>query len=213
MELGGNLADAPQDAPRLSRRAAQVRDAALTLWARNSYRGTTMKDLAEAVGLRVPSLYNHIGSKEELLEEIMFSTMNELLEKYDAATTGTSDPAVRLRLGTEAHVLFQSAHQREAFIGNREIVSLPPASRQRLVQLRDDYEDRFRQTIEDGAARGIFHVRSQQLATYAVLGMCNSVAAWFDPGGPLSVEEVAREYGLLSLQLAGYRGETQSRPR
>jgi len=90
------------EAPR-SRRA-DVRDAALTLFAERGYHGTSMKDIAEAVGMRAPSLYNHVGAKQELLMEIVEATLVDLQRRHEAAVGSTGDVAQALRRAVELDV-------------------------------------------------------------------------------------------------------------
>jgi AcrR family transcriptional regulator len=89
-------------------RAADVRQAALTLFAERGYHGTSMKDIAAALGLRAPSLYNHLDSKQSLLQEIMLGTMEKLIRELDAVLATTTDLVEQLRRVMEAHVRFHT---------------------------------------------------------------------------------------------------------
>src|SRR6476620_2564021 len=94
-----------------------VREAALTLFSRLGYHGTTMKHVANELGVRAPSLYNHIGSKQEILQRIMLVGMQRLISYQDAALASTDDPAEQLRRMTGAHVLIHIRHRRSAMVG------------------------------------------------------------------------------------------------
>lgn len=72
--------------------ANTVRSAALTLFAERGYRATTMADIGAAVGIRGPSLYRHVRSKQDLLAEIMTDTMNELLALQTVARAADGGP-------------------------------------------------------------------------------------------------------------------------
>src|SRR5262245_6526917 len=78
-------------------RLDDIVDAALTLFAEQGYLGTSMKDIAAALGLRAPSLYNHVDSKQDLLREIMYRSANELLSSHRAAVATTGDVVEQLR--------------------------------------------------------------------------------------------------------------------
>src|SRR5918998_2561138 len=99
-------------APIRSRRT-DVRDAALTLFAERGYHGTSMKDIAAAVGMRAPSLYNHVGAKQELLVEIVERTLVDLQRLHAEAVGSTRDVAEALRRAVEAHVRYHARHPRE----------------------------------------------------------------------------------------------------
>lgn len=49
----------------------RIVDEALTLFAAKGFRGTTVKDIADAVGIKDASLYKHFKSKKEILNTIV----------------------------------------------------------------------------------------------------------------------------------------------
>ena len=184
-------------------RGTDVRDAALTLFAERGYHGTSMKDIAAAVGMRAPSLYNHVGAKQELLVEIVEATLVDLQRRHEAAVGSTGDVAQALRRAVEAHVRYHARHPREVRVGNRDLSALEPANRERLIALRRGYARSWQALLQRGADEGRFDLPDARLASYAILEMGIGVATWFRPDGPLSEDVVAYHYGDMALRLAG----------
>jgi AcrR family transcriptional regulator len=187
----------------MSGRAEEIRVAALTLFARLGYEATTMADIGAAVGIRGPSLYKHVASKQDLLAGVMTATMRELLALHREAVATTDDPAERLRRATEAHVRYHAGHRLEAFVGNREIRSLVPSNRRRVLSLRAEYEKCFRDLVHAGITAGRFHVMSARLASYAILDLGMGVAVWFRADGELTEDIVTWQYGEMALRIVG----------
>lgn len=181
--------------------SATVQVAALTLFAEQGYRATTMADIGAALGIRGPSLYKHVASKQDLLAAIMVATMKALIHDQKAALDAGGDVAVRLRRVVEAHVRYHASHRHEAFVGNREIASLGPTQRRRVLALRARYEHALREVIEEGRRAGRFAVSSARLASYAILDMGIGVAAWFRPDGEYSADEIAYAYADQALRI------------
>ena len=190
-------------APEGPGRWPDVREAALTLFSRLGYHGTTMKDVAKELGVRAPSLYNHIGSKQEILERIMVMGMERLIAYQDAALASTDDVGEQLRRMTGAHVLVHIRHRRSAMVGDRELNNLEEPSFSEVRAQRELYESRFRAVIERGVSEGRFEVGSAKLASFAIIEMASSVSVWFREDGPLSDHEVADEYGGMALRIVG----------
>jgi AcrR family transcriptional regulator len=167
-----------------------------------------MKDIGEALGMRAPSLYNHVVSKQGLLREIVFSTMERALADQREALSGEGDVAGRLRRAVEAHVRQTARYRREVIVTNREFLSLEEPDRTRLSELRTEYERRLRETIERGVEEGRFGVESPRLAARAILGMTNEVPTWYREDGSLSEDEIARRYADLALRLVGAKNSS-----
>ena len=184
-----------------SSRSAEIREAALVLFTRLGYEATTMADIGAEVGIRGPSLYKHVASKQDLLVSIMIGTMDALLAAFAGAVVTTTDPVERLRRATDAHVRYHARHRLEAFVGNREIRSLVEPHRSAVLARRDQYEQGFRRLVTDGLATGSFSVASPRLASYAILDLGMGVANWYRADGEHSENEVARQYTEFALRM------------
>ncbi|TKA04625.1 TetR/AcrR family transcriptional regulator [Actinacidiphila oryziradicis] len=175
--------------------------AALRLFAERGYRATTMADIGAAIGIRGPSLYRHVSSKQTLLGEIMVAAMRTLIADQRAARDAGGDVVLQLRRMVEAHVRYHAAHREQAFVGNREIGNLEHPYHDQVLRLRQTYEQGLRAVIESGCATGAFHVAQPRLASYAILDMGIGVSAWFRTDGPHSAEQVAYSYADYAIRL------------
>ena len=66
-----------------SPRKEVILEKAAQLFRKNGFNATSMRDLAENVGVEAASLYNHISSKAELLQEICFRIANKFTAQMD----------------------------------------------------------------------------------------------------------------------------------
>lgn len=167
------------------------------------YQATTMAELGDAVGMRGPSLYKHVGSKHELLDDIMTGMMHELLRRQRAALADGGDVRDRLRRITAVHVQYHAEHRYEAFVGHREIDNLEEPQRSRILDLRREYETAFRRLVREGVQLGVFATSSDRLSSYAILDMGIGVSAWYNPSGPVAPTELATTYAEFALQMLG----------
>jgi AcrR family transcriptional regulator len=167
-----------------------------------------MADIGAALGIRGPSLYKHVTSKQQLLVEIMVGTMEALLTAQRVATAAGGTADVRLRRMIEAHVRFHARHREQAFVGNREIDRLDEPHRQTVLGLRADYERGLQDVIREGVRGGAFGITDPKLASYALLDMGIGVATWFDANGAHSSEQVALMYADFAIAVvAGSRSD------
>jgi len=182
-----------------------VREAALTLFAQRGYHGAALRDIANEVGIRTPSLYNHIESKQELLRGILLTTTEQVWSDFETAIESVSDVTERLRRAVVTYALRHAIHRREALIVNRDVESLDEPARSEVMALRRRHERAVRAIIIEGVDAGVFQVEDPFVASFGILEMCVSVARWFDPAGALSADQVASEYAEFALRLVGTR--------
>ena len=198
--------DEGQPTPNPSVTKADLREAALTLFAERGYHGTSLKEIAQELGIRTPSLYNHMESKGSLLREIVLETLHYVVRDFERALAETSDPAERLRAATAVYAYRHATHRREALVVNQEAVHLDDPDWTVAQQTRRRHENGFRQLIIDGQRAGVFAVDSQKVASFAIREMCVSVARWFRSDGPLSAADVADQYSAFALGIVGAGG-------
>jgi AcrR family transcriptional regulator len=183
--------------------AGAVLDAALTLFAERGYQGTAVSQIAASLGIRTPSLYNHMRSKQDLLEAIVGRTVEAVMADFATAVGELSDPAERLRRAVRVYALRHATHRREALVVNRDVASLPVPARDRMREWQREHERAVRAIIADGVASGDFHTGSPALASFAILEMCVSIARWFHDGGARTAEQIADEYTDFALRIVG----------
>ena len=181
----------------------RINDAAVELFCRQGYNATSLRQIADGVGLQVGSLYNHISSKEELLFSIMREVMLELIAYTEAEMEAAGDDHVeRLRAFLRSSVHFHATRRKQTFIGNTELRGLAADRREEIVALRDRYEQLLIATIESARDEGVIEVEDVQLAAYAALAMCTAVATWFRPEGRLALADIEQQLPRLFGPLA-----------
>jgi len=202
--------DARPDGRSSTRRGPETRDtiheAALELFAKLGYHATSMRAIATAAKVQPAAIYHWYPSKEAILIQLQDDFMDRLTERVLEAVDRHDRPALKLAAAVRAHVIFHGIHSRAAFVTDSEIRALAPRPRKALVAQRDVYQERFGEWIRGGIADGSLHATHAEVATYAILLQCTGAALWFDPDGPLAVDEVAEAYVELVL------GSLQAKP-
>jgi len=123
-------------------------DEAAALFCLKGYEGTSIRNIATAVGMLPGSTYCHFSSKEELFFAVYEEGVARITEKVQSAIEGVGDPWACLEAACEAHmetILDQSVYAKVIVrVQPRDV----PGVSDRLVSLRDGYEQLFRSLIE-----------------------------------------------------------------
>jgi TetR/AcrR family transcriptional regulator, cholesterol catabolism regulator len=185
-----------------SRRTELTRQAA-RLFAEKGYHGTSMGDLAAAMGVQKGSLYAHTESKQELLYE----TMREGADAFNRALDEIPDqlPATdKVRLALRAHLRVVAEQLDVATVFVREWRYLEDARRGEIVRERRRYEARFRDLFREGRELGELRADLDDAsAALLVLSAANWAYTWLRPGG--HTDELAdRFFELLVNGIRGY---------
>lgn len=199
--------DAPlTDQQRKARR--QIIEAAAGLFEEYGYKGTSMKAIASAVGISAPALYWHFPSKEDILFSYIEPAMRSFVTETKRALTG-DNPAERLAQFTAIHVALQieRAEKRDTphIIHNTgALFQYLSEDRREIVQaLNREHFQLCRTIIEQGNRAGRFNVSEVSATALMIIGMCETVAAWYRPGGPLSPHDVGRLHVDAALAIVG----------
>ena len=196
MALNSTLADAEQEFPV----RADIIAAATRIFSAHGYHGASMTAIAEAVGMRKPSLYHHVRKKEDLLFAIHEQLIDELTAETALAIVKADGPSEQLRASLRVALNFVARHKDAVtvFLTENRVVRGPRW--RELVAKRDAYERMIQDVIAAGVATGDFVDVSPAIASKAVLAMANWGYTWFDPDGPLSADDVADTFGRIALQ-------------
>lgn len=179
--------------------AEALHRAALSLFAKHGYAAVSMRMIASEVGVQPGALYNHMGSKQDLLRDLMTGHMEALIAAHDALPA-RDDPAEALKDFVRFHIRFHMGREDAVFISYMELRNLEPENFAAVQALRSAYEKRLRAILEAGAAQGIFRVPDAGVAGRAIIAMLTGVTNWFREGGRLSADEIETIYTDMTMR-------------
>jgi AcrR family transcriptional regulator len=189
-------------------RNLEIRQVAVKLFSEKGYNATSLKDIATVMNLRAPSLYNHIESKQKLLQEIMFDGIKSLTDEFTEAVGTASDVTDQLRAATEAHIRHHARQGVVAHVNTYEIPNLEEPAHSKLLEARRTYARMWEDLIQRGIDEGLFDTVHPKLAAFSIIDLGAGVARWFRADGELSEDELVRYYGHLALRIVGAHAET-----
>ncbi len=184
--------------------AAEVRRAALELFAERGYAAVSMRQIAAEVGVQAGALYLYTPDKQSLLADIMVAHMEDLLEAWARwAKPAGGDPLAMLEAFVRFHVRYHLERGAEVFISYMELRNLEPDNFARVEMLRRSYEAILTGILEAGRDAGAFRITEARLATFALIAMLTGVNTWYRPGGRLGAAEIEAEYLAMARNLVG----------
>jgi AcrR family transcriptional regulator len=196
---GGAETDLARTAARPRLADTRIRDASVRLFAQQGFAGTGIRDIAAEAGVTSAALYHYVGTKEQLLLDIMDGVLDGLIASASRIVSGIHRPEAQLAALAEHHVWFHAIHQLATIVADTEIRTLTGDARAAVIARRDVYEAIWRGVVVDGVGEGTFHVDDPRIATTALLQMCTGVAHWYAPTGPLTLTRLCRIHADLAL--------------
>ena len=185
-----------------ARRTELAREAA-RLFAERGYHGTSIGDVADALGVQKASLYHHIASKQDLL----YATMREGADAFHTALDAIPDDlsaTERIRHAVRGHLRVVADQLDVATVFTREWRYLEGERRDEIVAERRRYEERFRALFRDGRELGELRTDlDDAAAALLVLSALNWAYTWLEAGR--DTDALAdRFYALLVEGVRGY---------
>jgi AcrR family transcriptional regulator len=186
----------------MSARRSELRREAARLFAEKGYHGTSIGDLAKALGVQKASLYAHIASKQDLLYE----TMREGAAAFHAALDAIPDdvrPVEKIRLALRGHLRVVADQLDVATVFVREWRYLDGARREEILAERRRYEERFRTLFREGRELGELRTDLDDgSAALLALSAANWAYTWLQPGR--DTDDLADRF--FAILLDGIRG-------
>ena len=194
-----------------SRRREAMLEAAIALFSQKGYHATTVREIAQAVGILPGSLYAHMAAKEDLLCEAVEQALGAL-PGGRSAHRGVARP--RRRAAAAGH---GRAHPRGGRVPRRgyrlpaRVARAASERRAQAVAYRRKYEELLSRIIHDGIESGVFRPVDERFVRLLVLSVVNWTYQWYRADGPLSPEQVADQFyaiisqGLLNGETSGGR--------
>ncbi len=183
---------------------SDVVDAAGRLFAQRGYHGTSMRDLGKELGLLGSSLYSHVDSKQDLLVEVVEegARLFEASAEQALEAQGTAGDRLAALIAGHVIVVLDNVDVARTFLNEARM--LDAVHRDRIVQARDHYEGVFRSVLADGSRDGSFRSDiDPKMASFYILSVLNALERWYDPTGPLNLDELTNELNTFFVDGIG----------
>jgi AcrR family transcriptional regulator len=175
---------------------------AATAFAEKGYLGASTKDIADRLGIRAASLYYYFPSKEAALAAICELGVKDFIANLRGILARPVSSAEKLRAAVANHLMplrtRPEADYIRVFIRHRH--ELPDRPRRAVAALARDYQSLIERLFVEGIASGEFRGDlNPQLATLALLGLCNSVIAARALPRTLGIDDFIAEYSRIVI--------------
>jgi AcrR family transcriptional regulator len=189
-----------------ARTRERILDAAAQVLSAKGYSGTRLSDIAERAELQAPAIYYYFPSREDVIEEVMWSGIahmrSHVREALDALPAGTT-PLDRIDVAVEAHLRHELEISDYAKAAIRNIGQLPEKIRSRQQAEASKYGELWRALILDAQAAGELRPELDPRATrMLILGALNWAVEWWNPrrGNINTLVQTAQSFVRQGLQ-------------
>lgn len=187
-----------QKSPRKTRQQ-RLFEEAVQLFNKQGYAGTSIRNLADAVGILPGSVYAHIDGKHGMLVQLVEHGVDQYLGGT-ANLTGAAEEQLRSLIDT--HVSVIAANVDLALVVFHQWRHIEGEDRQRILAKRREYEQRILGIVDLGIQTGEFRGDvDRRMAVLSILGILNWCPEWFSPSGRDPATAVSK--GLADIILAG----------
>jgi AcrR family transcriptional regulator len=184
-------------------RKEQIQAKATSLFREKGFNASSMRHLAENLGIEAASLYNHISSKDELLTSICFNVGKLFMEQLESVENAALNPNEKTEAIIRFHIRMMLGKFEMVYVSNRDYKHLKEPYLSEFQALRRDYEKRFSTIIEEGIMQAQFAERNTYVAVLMILSAVRGIELWHKSKKNIPADKL--EEDLTSMLMAGLK--------
>ncbi len=186
-------------------RRSEIKAVAGRLFKQAGFRGTSLGQIAAALGMDRATLYYYIGSKEELFDEVVSEAVHGNVLEAEAIRDSAAPAPQKLRTLIECMMASYAKHYPYLYVYIQENLSHVSPQRnewsQEMRRLNGYYSDIVIEIVQAGIEEGTIDPATDAwVMAYGILGMIGWTNRWFNPDkSPISAAEIGRAYADMLL--------------
>jgi AcrR family transcriptional regulator len=177
----------------------QIKEHAASLFRKQGYKATNMRQLADAVGMKAASLYNHIANKEELLQELLMDMAHLFTKSMADVQSSSLGPVEKLEHLISDYVRYTVEHTDAISLLTGEWVHLADDPKKEFLNLRDNYEDGFRQILTDCMETGHFKKIDVDIALFSTLSTLRWLYSWYSKHKDFDQQDLEKQIKTMLI--------------
>ena len=178
----------------------QILAGAAEVFRTKGYAESTLRDVAEAVGIDRASVYYYVRGKEELLVELVRGPLTDIEKRINTIMASGASPEDKLRDAIVSHLDSYEQGWPESFVFLGQNLEKLGDAADDFAKLAKRYHASLLEIIHEGQQAGIFRADiDARVVMYGIIGMCNWVHRWDRPGGRHTLREVGEYFASMLL--------------
>ncbi|MFE3060462.1 TetR/AcrR family transcriptional regulator [Nocardia sp. NPDC059239] len=183
-----------------------IASTALKAFSEYGFHRVSIRDIARDADVSLSTLYHYYPSKQELLYALLRNGIDENRRICGAALGAAGDdPLARFDALVGATIEYLAYHRIESNLMRNELRNLDTELQDKLSLPQEDASAVMTEIITAGMETGIFATPYPDDARRSVFSMCSSITSWYDPDGPVPLEDLIVRYQCLARTLVSYR--------
>ena len=182
----------------------ELLNTAIQLFAHKGFKGTSIRDIADAHDVSVSNIYHYFGNKEGLWLAIIERSVKDLPKRLSTAVESHSDPIERLRVLVRTHLENVERHHQEARIFFVDESMLSPDGSKMIRAVQQKIFDIYVKEISAMMELGLLRVENVKITALNILALINWHLRWFQVDGSLPAT-VLQDY-IIDFALNGILG-------
>jgi len=191
-------------------RRDDIMNVAIDLFAKRGFKGTSIRNIADALGVSVSNIYHYFGNKEGLWLAILEHSVKDLPKRLAAELRDAGDdPAERLRALLRAHLKLSALHHKESQIFFIDQSMLSPEGMKVNRKIQKGVLDIYVKELTDLKKAGKTDADNIKIMAFNMLALVNWYLRWYRADGALPAEKV-HQY-IIDFALHGVLGPPEPR--
>ena len=180
-------------------RKEQIVEIATRLFHEKGYNATSMRHLAEQMGMEAASLYNHITGKDELLQQICFGMATHYNAHLEQVENEAISPVARIEKMVRFHIGEMMTQFEAVYVTNRDWKHLKEPLLGNFLQQRKTYEKRFAILVQQAIDAGEIKPVHPHAAVLTILSAVRGIEFWHRNPRNISAEQIEEDMVRILL--------------
>jgi TetR/AcrR family transcriptional regulator, cholesterol catabolism regulator len=188
-----------------STRKETIIETAARLFRERGFSATSMRDLAEQVGVEAASLYNHINSKAEILQELCFKVANQFMGHIEKVDASDISAIKKIEAILRFHIQQMVHHYEEVYVSDREWKHLTDPYLSNIQSQRRVYRQRIASIIEEGIKKNEIKKIDAPTAVLIMLHAVSGIESWHRSKEKITGEVL--EENMIAILIGGLQNK------
>lgn len=181
-------------------RKEEIIAVASRLFNERGYNAVSMRDIAQAMGMKAASLYNHIHGKQEILSTLILEVAQEFTVAMNSIIGSNATPVQKITNVIEMHIDITVNYSEGLAALNNDWMHLENDDLKSFIKMREDYEDNFRSIIKKGIEVGEIKPRQPEVIVFSILSTLRTLYLWYQKRGKLDVNVLKKDMVAVLLK-------------